>query len=170
MSHYTLLLSSCYEPIKFIPERRTIKLFILNKVDSIYFWNYKIVYEKGSFNLPSVLKLKTSYRKSFLKSKFSREAIIKRDRKICQFCGLKLCNNEVTIDHIIPLSRGGSNSFTNCVVACRPCNDYKADISLEQCGLKLIKSPEDPGHSAIYTLPDNYKKWNNDWDGFIHVM
>lgn len=170
MKHYTLLLSSAYEPVKFISERRAIKLFINNKVDVIYSWDYKINYEKGYFKLPSVLKLKNTYRKVFSKTLFNRESIIKRDSKCCQYCGLKLCFNEITIDHIVPLSKGGDNSFTNCVVACRPCNDYKSDIPLDRCGLKLIRQPSDPGYNPIYTLPYNYKNWNSDWSYFINVL
>lgn len=170
MIYYTLLLSSSYEPLTFIPERKSIKLFIANKADVINSWNYKINFEKGFFYLPSILKLNNSYRKPFYKSTFNRDSIIKRDKKTCQYCNLKLCSNEITIDHIIPLSKGGQNSFTNCVVACRPCNDYKADLPLDKCGLKLLKLPQDPGYSVIYTLPSSYKNWNNNWSNFVNVL
>ena len=170
MKYYTLLLSSTFESIKFISERRAIKLYVNDKIEPLYDWDYKITYEKGSFNLPSIVRLKNTYRKFYHKTIFNRDSLISRDKRTCQYCGFKLCSNEITIDHIVPLSKGGQNSFTNCVVACRPCNDYKSDLDLDKCGLKLIKPPQDPGYSAIYTLPYNYKNWNKDWDNFINVM
>lgn len=162
-----MLLSYSYEPLKFLHDRRTIKLVINNKVDIISSWSFNINWRSGSMPHPSIIRLKNEYRKPFRNKTFSRSSIIKRDKKTCQYCGEKLSLNEVTIDHIVPTSKGGKNTFENCVVACRPCNDYKSDYDLDKCSLNLLRQPKNPGNSPIYTLPLNNKLWHNDWNMYL---
>lgn len=168
MTIYSLLLTSSYEPIRFLPERRVIKLLFSNRVESISDWdNVNITWTSGKIKHPSIIRLINDYRKIFSATKFNRSALIKRDKKTCQYCGEKLFLNQITIDHIVPLSKGGTDSFNNCVIACKPCNYHKADLDLDKCGLKLIRKPENPGNSPIYSLPLSNKMWHKNWDDYI---
>jgi 5-methylcytosine-specific restriction endonuclease McrA len=69
--------------------------------------------------------------------RWSRRNLELRDNNECQYCGVKVHGEEVTIDHIMPKARGGKNSWVNCVIACKPCNRKKADKTPEEAHMSL---------------------------------
>ena len=75
---------------------------------------------------------------------FSRGNLYKRDRYTCQYCGSRPGTTELTIDHVVPRSRGGVSSWTNCVVACVQCNSKKANRTPAATGLSLRRKPVKP--------------------------
>mgnify|MGYP001030714513 CR=1 FL=1 len=85
---------------------------------------------------------------------FSRRNLFKRDRYMCQYCGCQPGASELTIDHVIPRSRGGVSSWTNCVLACVACNHRKADRTPEEAGMRLKKKPTKPTWRPMYAAHD----------------
>ncbi len=85
---------------------------------------------------------------------FSRRNLFKRDRYTCQYCGCQPGGSELTIDHVVPRSRGGVSSWTNCVLACVACNHSKADRTPEEANLRLRKRPVRPDWRPIYAAHD----------------
>jgi len=81
---------------------------------------------------------------------FSRRNIFKRDHYTCQYCGTQPGNDELTIDHVLPRSRGGVSSWENCVLACYECNSRKADRTPTEARLKLRKTPGRPDWKPLY--------------------
>jgi 5-methylcytosine-specific restriction endonuclease McrA len=81
---------------------------------------------------------------------FSRRNVFKRDRFTCQYCGSQPGSEELTIDHVVPRSKGGSTTWENCVLACIECNSRKADRTPEKAGMPLIKTPERPQWRPLY--------------------
>jgi 5-methylcytosine-specific restriction endonuclease McrA len=81
---------------------------------------------------------------------FSRRNIFKRDHYTCQYCGSQPGSEELSIDHVVPRSRGGQSSWENCVLACIACNKRKADRLPRQAGMKLRKLPERPAWKPMY--------------------
>lgn len=79
----------------------------------------------------------------------------RRDRCTCQYCGMRLPPEKLTIDHVLPKTRGGRTSFENCVLACKKCNTFKADRTPEEAGMKLIERPE-----MKILHPSNRVMWN----------
>lgn len=75
---------------------------------------------------------------------FNRRNVYTRDNYTCQYCGKQDSTENLSIDHIIPRSRGGRSTFENCCVACVTCNRKKADKLLKDSGLKLSKTPVKP--------------------------
>lgn len=77
-----------------------------------------------------------------------------RDNYKCQYCGIELCKQSCTIDHIIPKSYFPSkklaNKWDNLVISCYKCNHKKGRKTPEQASMKLLKVPQEPSHSAIY--------------------
>ncbi len=71
---------------------------------------------------------------------FSRRNLFKRDHWTCQYCGLQPGGDELTIDHMVPRSQGGTSTWENCVLACVTCNKRKADRTPQQAGLKLRRA------------------------------
>jgi 5-methylcytosine-specific restriction endonuclease McrA len=81
---------------------------------------------------------------------FSRRNIFKRDHYTCQYCGAQPGSEELSIDHVIPRSRGGQSSWENCVLSCIACNKRKGDRLPRQAGMKLRKLPERPAWKPMY--------------------
>ncbi len=81
---------------------------------------------------------------------FSRRNIYKRDRYTCQYCGLQPGSEELTIDHVLPRSRGGTSTWENCVLACLNCNKRKADKLPDEARMPLRKAPFRPKWKPMY--------------------
>lgn len=75
---------------------------------------------------------------------FSRRNLFKRDRYRCQYCGCQPGGGELTIDHVLPRSRGGQTTWENCVLACVACNARKADRTPREAGIRLAAEPKQP--------------------------
>lgn len=76
--------------------------------------------------------------------RFSRRNIFERDKNTCQYCAKRLPKADLTIDHVIPQSKGGRDSWQNLVLACVRCNVFKANRTPEQAGMPLIRKPVKP--------------------------
>jgi hypothetical protein len=102
---------------------------------------------------------------------FSRRAIYKRDHYTCQYCGAQPGPEELTIDHVTPKSRGGVSSWTNCCLACVPCNKRKADRTPGEAGMRLRHTPKRPQFMILpftktASAPKSWSKFVSDafWD------
>jgi 5-methylcytosine-specific restriction endonuclease McrA len=95
--------------------------------------------------------------------RFSQKNIWIRDSYTCQYTGKKLRPGEGNIDHVVPKSRGGVTAWENCVLACKQVNAKKADLTPEEAGLRLLKTPETPKELPVYhyiTNKHNIKEWD----------
>ena len=81
---------------------------------------------------------------------FSRRNVFKRDGYTCQYCGCRPGSEELTIDHVVPRSRNGLSSWTNCVLACIDCNTRKANRTPEQAHMPLLGKPTRPLWNPLY--------------------
>lgn len=75
---------------------------------------------------------------------FNRRNLFRRDKSTCQYCGKRAPTSELSIDHVMPRSRGGEASWENCVLACLRCNRRKANRLPEEANMKLLRPPERP--------------------------
>jgi 5-methylcytosine-specific restriction endonuclease McrA len=75
---------------------------------------------------------------------FTRRNVYRRDGYTCQYCARRPGVSDLTIDHVVPRSRGGASSWENCVTACRPCNARKANRHTHEVGLGLARNPSAP--------------------------
>ena len=114
---------------------------------------------------PEVILLKTYEGQGGRAVVFSRKNLFKRDRYTCQYCGIQPGPEELTVDHVVPRSRGGVSSWENCVLACVECNKVKADRSPVQAGLKLRRSPRKPTWKALVQVPARDRR--ESWDKFL---
>lgn len=167
MSKKTLLLNASYEVLSFIPERKVFKLLIKDKVEVISTWNDIILWGDSQLYHPSILRLKCHIKRNYSNTNFSRKALVKRDRSICQYCGRKLSASQITVDHILPRAQGGITSFTNCVISCYACNNKKADRTPEQASMTIFKKPTHPSFSVNHYVSEPQDYWHNDWDDFL---
>jgi len=167
LSKKTLLLNSNYEVLDFIDERKVIKFLIKEKAEVISHWhNEKIYLNKSNIYFPAIMRMRNIVkRRPIKKIIFSRKTILKRDSYQCQYCGYIDSRKNITVDHIVPRSRGGMNSFANCVAACRSCNIKKGNKTPEEAGMRLLREPFLP-KDFIYFMPElNF--WHEEWDFFL---
>jgi len=94
--------------------------------------------------IPEVIQLCLFNGRVTQKVKFSRRNIFERDGYTCQYCARRLPTPKLTLDHIVPRSRGGHSTWENIVVACIGCNDRKANRLPAEAGLRLIRRPTHP--------------------------
>lgn len=103
---------------------------------------------------PEVMLLTSYSRVPQTEVAFSRRNLYRRDEHRCQYCGRRGKGGELSIDHVMPRSRGGPTSWENCVLACLRCNSRKADRTPAEVGLRLARQPKRPRWSPILdTLP-----------------
>lgn len=115
-----------------------------------------------SIAVPEIIVLKEYNSLPTREVKYSRQTLFQRDKYQCAYCGKIFDKDKLTIDHIIPRSKGGLSSWANTVSSCKPCNYLKADRTPEQAGLKLLVKPKKPiWLSPIADIKRNYncKSW-----------
>ena len=94
-----------------------------------------------AINVPSVIRLLEYRRIPHQTRALSRKNILLRDRNTCQYCGKILAAGELTLDHVVPRSRGGSSTWENLVACCHYCNNRKGNRTPEEAGMKLLRQP-----------------------------
>ena len=88
-----------------------------------------------------------------------------RDEKECQYCLTTFREPDLTIDHVIPRSKGGKTAWSNVVIACKPCNQQKRDLLLENTTLRLRRRPQKPSYRSI--IKKRIKTSNFKWKEYL---
>ena len=138
-----LLLNQTYEPLGTLNVARAV---VMTLRDSVFVeeWDGERVLRSASaeFRVPSVIRRRTyiNIRRPREQSSMKRLRIYTRDKFRCQYCGAKKTASELTLDHILPRSRGGDNSPINVVTACLKCNNRKGDRTPDEARMPLLTS------------------------------
>lgn len=93
---------------------------------------------------PKIIKLELYDKIPGMAVRFSRLNIYERDKYMCQYCYNIFRQRDLTLDHVLPKSRGGKSTWDNVVCACMECNSKKADRTPIEAGFKLLKKPKKP--------------------------
>ena len=112
--------------------------------------------------VPRIVRLLLYDRLPITPVRLTRRNIYARDRNRCQYCGKKFSTSELTLDHVVPRSRGGGMSWTNVVCCCVRCNVSKGGRTPREAGLRLITEPVRPKRSPVISLhltSDKYASW-----------
>jgi len=136
-----LVLNATYEPINVTAARRALVLVLKGNATTEEENGSFIHSARVSFRIPSVIRLTEFRRIPHQTRALSRKNILMRDRYTCQFCGRALPAAELTLDHIIPRSKGGHTDWDNLVACCHKCNTLKGNRLPEDAGLKLRRPP-----------------------------
>ena len=102
---------------------------------------------------PEVIVLKKYGERPPRKINFNRPNLYRRDDWTCQYCGEELPQRKLTVEHILPRSRGGPTTWDNCVAACSRCNGRKADKTPDEAGMRLRKEPHKPNWKVRLRAP-----------------
>ena len=120
---------------------------------------------KGRIRVPTVVITRTFNKVPVLKPRVSSRTIFERDNGRCQYTGKSLTRSGASLDHIIPRSRGGRDSFSNLVLCDKEVNLFKADRTPEEAGLRLIRKPVTPPDMPVSaTIREAHHR---DWIPFL---
>ena len=138
-----LVLNASYEPLNVCTVRRAHVLLYKGKAEVVEQLDQPLRSATTSFVWPHVIRLVHYVRvPRAIQRKISRRALFARDGWRCVYCGTS--SGRLTLDHVVPRSKGGESIWENVVTACAPCNLRKGDRSLQQAGMELPHPPRSP--------------------------
>lgn len=142
MTGRVLVLNSTYEPINVCTARRAVVLILkgiarAEERHEIFFRS-----SRTAMPVPSVIRLTEYVHIPYERKSLSRKNILLRDHNTCQYCARVFAQSELTLDHVVPKSRGGSSNWDNLVACCRKCNNRKGSHMPDEAGMKLLKRPQ----------------------------
>ena len=146
LRHYpALVLNADYRPLSYYPLslwpwQDAVKAVVLDRVQIVAQYEATVRSQRAEIRIPSVVVLK-DYIKPQKRVAFTRFNLFLRDEFRCQYCGSA---HDLTFDHVVPRSKGGTTCWENVVAACSPCNLRKGSRTLKQSGLKLHRPPRPP--------------------------
>ena len=158
-----LILNQNYEPMSVINVKKAIVLLYLGKVELIESHEGKSVRAVSvAMPFPSIVRLSVYVKVPYKKIILSRKNILRRDGHRCQFCGRG--DVSLTVDHVLPVSRGGEDSWENLVAACVHCNNTKGDRTPDEAVMPLRRKPMRPNHVTfirhfVGTLDERWKPY-----------
>ena len=143
-----LVLNATYEPINVCTVRRAVVLLLKDKAEVIEHAELSLHSATQTMHRPVVIRLVSYVRipRDTHRRKITRRAVFARDHWTCQYCGSR---SNLTVDHVIPRSKGGNSSWENIVASCAPCNRRKGDRTPAQAGMHPSQAPRTP-HAEIF--------------------
>ncbi|MBD0317731.1 MAG: HNH endonuclease [Thermoleophilia bacterium] len=160
---HVLVLNASYEPLNVCSVRRAHVLVFKGKAEVIEDVGKPLRSAAAEFVWPHVIRLLQYVRvPKSVQRKISRRALFARDRWRCQYCGTE--SGKLTLDHVVPRSRGGESVWENVVTSCAPCNLRKGDRTLDEVGMRLHNRPHAPAPALFVTLaapriPDGWQRY-----------
>jgi 5-methylcytosine-specific restriction endonuclease McrA len=144
-----LVLNASYEPINICGARRALVLVLKGVARTEEEQGTELHSARVRISLPSVIRLLEYRRIPHQTRALSRKNILLRDRNTCQYCGVILPSAELTLDHVMPRSRGGTSTWENLVAACHSCNRRKGNHLLHE--LEHMKLQREPRSFTLHT-------------------
>jgi 5-methylcytosine-specific restriction endonuclease McrA len=136
-----LVLNASYEPINICAARRAIVLVLKGVAMAEEENGHFLHAARFTLRVPSVIRLLEYRRIPHQTRALSRKNILLRDRNTCQYCGEVVSSGDLTLDHVVPRSRGGASSWENLVACCHTCNRRKGNQMPIEAGMKLMREP-----------------------------
>jgi 5-methylcytosine-specific restriction endonuclease McrA len=163
MAAKVLVLNQDFQAISICSPERAFVLVLLQKAELVSPRQAKSLRSVGTeFLFPSIIRLFRFVQLPYKKVSLSRQNIFKRDNFRCVYCGRP---DSLTLDHVIPRSRGGRESWHNLVTACQRCNTLKGDRTPQEAEMKMAHEPFRP--SFIMYLRDFNGKVQDEWRPYL---
>jgi 5-methylcytosine-specific restriction endonuclease McrA len=158
-----LVLNATFEPINVCTVRRAIVLLLKARAEVLEQGAATLHSERSQFARPTVIRLTNYVRvpRDAHRRKITRRAVFARDEWTCQYCGAR---SNLTVDHVIPRSKGGPSSWENIVASCAPCNRRKGDRTPAQANMHPHHIPRQPRaeifiHVSSPTIPSAWRAY-----------
>ena len=164
VSSRVLVLNASYEPINVCTVRRAAVLVLKERAEILEHADRALHAEHLTMPRPAVIRLTSYVRipRDAHARRITRRAVFARDRWTCQYCGT--VRGTLTVDHVIPRSKGGSSSWDNIVASCAPCNRRKGDRLPAQVDMHPRRKPSPPSstifvHVATPAIPSVWEQY-----------
>ena len=147
-----LVLNATYEPINVCTVRRAAVLLLKRKAEVLEEGRGRLRSERYALERPAVIRLVTYVRvpRDVHRRKITRKAVLARDSWTCQYCGCE--KPGLTVDHVIPRSRGGESVWENIVASCAPCNRRKGNKMPREAAMHPRTRPRPPGPTVFIRI------------------
>ena len=148
-----LVLNATYEPLNVVSIRRAVILLLKEKAEIVEAAEAWLHSERLNLPVPLVIRLVYYVRiPRHFSLPLSRRTVLARDHYTCQYCNAQPGKAHLTIDHVVPRSRGGETNWENVVTACGPCNRRKGNRTPEEARMILHRKPRRPRYLALTML------------------
>lgn len=162
-----LVLNATYEPLNVVSVRRAVLLLLKEKAEIVEATEAWLHSERLAVPMPLVIRLVYYVR---IPRRFSlplsRRTVLARDHYTCQYCNAQPGKAQLTIDHVLPRSRGGEARWENVVTACAACNRRKGDRTPEEATMPLLRQPRRPRYLALTLLEE--ARAPQVWDKYMY--
>lgn len=154
-----LVLNQNYQPLNVCNARRALVLLVMGKAELMQNGRGDIHSISQTFPVPSIIRLLRIVKRPLMRRRLSRLAVFHRDSFTCQYCGTR--TKALTLDHIVPRSRGGAHAWENVVSACIPCNHRKAGATPAEANMRPLRLPKPPHPDpyALFRYRDIFEEW-----------
>ena len=158
-----LVLNASYEPLNLTSWRRAAILLLKGKAEQL---EHNGLYIYAEFPLPTVIRLRYYVRVPYKEIPLTRRNILERDSHTCQYCDYR--GEQLTLDHVVPRSRGGKDHWDNLVSACVRCNVKKGSRTPKEAQMLLKRQPRRPYSSLHFELARHLQgNRNQEWKKYV---
>jgi 5-methylcytosine-specific restriction endonuclease McrA len=158
-----LVLNASYEPLNITSWKRAVILLLKDKAEQVEH-NGKLI--SPNFPLPSVIRLRQYIRIPYNEIPLTRRNVLHRDSHTCQYCGAQ--GEDLTLDHVLPRSRAGEDSWENIVTACVRCNVKKGNRTPKEARMPLRTTPHRPYSSLYFELSKHIRGGSHqEWQKYM---
>lgn len=163
MSKQVLVLNASYEPLSLVSVRRAVVLLLREKAELLEVTEQLLRSSRRAIPVPLVIRLVHFVRLPHRKVPATRAAVMLRDAYTCQYCGATPGRQLLTVDHVVPRSRGGAHDWGNLVTACTRCNQKKGSLLPDEAKMQLVRRPFEPSYMALVLLsnPIAAQRWES---------
>lgn len=171
MAKSVLVLNATFEPLSLVSVRRAVVLLLHEKAELVEATERMLSSVSRAFPEPLVIRLTRYVRLPHRTVPPTRSGVMLRDAYTCQYCGDTPGRYELTVDHVVPRSRGGGHGWENLTTACKRCNHKKGSQMVEEAQMTLLRKPFEPSYIALVLLSNpiaaNY--WETMMNGALHA-
>jgi 5-methylcytosine-specific restriction endonuclease McrA len=158
-----LVLNFSYEPLGVVGFQRAVRLLFARKVEVVHSGDGVIRTTSAAFPLPSIVRMLYYVRRSRKRVTLTKKNVLLRDDYVCAYC-TKRSGNDMTVDHVVPRSRGGASVWENLVACCSDCNARKGSRTPDEARMPLRRKAREPRYIPFVvirrnTAPDEWGKY-----------
>ena len=165
MNGHVLVLNQDFSALTLCSVERAMVLILLQKAELVAALPDRQVRSPSRhYPWPSIVRLRTYASVPYKNILISRKNVLRRDRFRCQYCGGR---DLLTVDHVMPKSRGGKDTWENLVAACTRCNNRKGSRTPDEAGMKLVRKPFRPTH--VMFIRDYGGSVNDTWKPYLFL-
>jgi 5-methylcytosine-specific restriction endonuclease McrA len=143
---HVLVLNASYEPLNITTWKRALVMLLKGKAEGLEHDRNRAI--RPDLLLPTVIRLRHFVRVPYRQLPLTRRNLFHRDGHCCQYCGYS--GEKLSVDHVVPRSRGGTDSWENVTTACLSCNVRKGNRTPREAGMVLLRAPHRPASGLGY--------------------